>query len=333
MNLTVGKSNSGNLSLGSVNPGNVSLGESPTYYASPGGTSPGAVATFSTNRPGSDVGGASAPYGGSVVPQLNQAAIDNTQRAIDQLPGLLQAALMAEKTRYGNATRGFNDQEAGQRKTFDQSTTTNQQNYDSNYMDAIRAGIHGLGGLFNILRGTGAAGGTAEDMVRDTVGGVTSGDIRMGADTRDANQTELDTVLSNFLTDLKGKRQEAADTFENNQRAINRDSQTQLQDLYGKMAGYYGDAQRTAEATDWMNRAGDLTPKIAANSKTQVSRYDTAPVAVQAPQLTAFADPSQPDIGVAPQDGQVGSGIFTMNRRSDRERRDTQTPVALPAGV
>lgn len=273
-----------------------------------------------------------APSGAAALPALNQAAINNTQRAIDEIPGLLEAALAAEATRRQNALRGFNDQEASQRKTYDGSTTTNQQNYDANYMDSIRAGVRGLGGLFNILRGTGAAGGTAEDMVRDTVGGVTSSDIRAGADTRDANQTELDTVLSNFLTELKGKRQAAEDTFENNQRAMRRDSQTQLQDLYGKMAGFYGDGGRTAEATDWMNRAGSLTPSIAQNSRTQQSAYDTTPVAVQAPELTAFADPSQPNVAVAPQNGQVGSGIFTMSKR-DKDQRENPTPIALPAGA
>lgn len=278
--------------------------------------------------------GAGAPGGGgSVLPALNEAAIRNTQRAIDEIPGLLEAALAAERTRRANALAGFNAQEKQQRGVYDKSTVTNQQNYDSNYMDSIRAGIGGLSGLMNILRGTGAAGGTAEDMVRDTVGGVTSSDIRAGAETRDANQTELDTVLSNFLTELKGKRQAAEDTFENNQRAIRRDSQTQLQDLYGKMAGYYGDAQRTAEAETWMNRAGDLTPKIAANSRTRQSRYDTTPVRVAAPQLTDFAAPSQPEVAVAPQDGQVGSGIFTMSRRPQEEREDNQVPVALPAGA
>lgn len=297
----------------------------------------------STPTGGGDGGGGSqvlgsgtgAPAGGgAVLPALNDAAIRNTQRAIDEIPGLLEAALAAENTRRANVLRTFEAQEGQQRKTYDGSTVTNQQNYDGNYMDSIRAGIGGLGGLMNILRGTGASGGTAEDIVRDTVGGVTSNDIRAGADTRNANQTELDTVLSNFLTELKGKRQQADDTFENNQRAMRRDSQTQLQDLYGKMAGYYGDAQRTNEATDWMNRAGELTPQIARNSRTQQSAYDTKPVQVAAPQLTDFAAPSQPDVAVAPRDGQVGSGIFTMSRRNDdRDRQENQVPVALPAGA
>lgn len=256
---------------------------------------------------------------GTVYPALNQAAVDNTQRTINEIPALLAAALATEGTRYQNSMNEFNVQEQGQRKTYDESTTTNQQNYDANFMDAIRAGVKGLGGLFNILRGTGAGGGSVEGDVRNIVGGITSNDIRTGADTQKENQVQLDNSLSGFLTELDRKRRMAEDTRVNNERAVRRDSNTQLQDLFGKMASYYGDAGRTGERDSFMARAGALTPDIARDSMTQLSPYDTAPVVVQAPKLTAFAAPSQPDAIAAPQDGQVGSGIFTM---TDRRRRE-----------
>lgn len=305
-------------------PGNYDLGVGvrPTGGGNPNPNPPG---------PGDDTQvkgtGTNAPSGVAALPALNQAAINNTQVAIDQLPALLQAALAAEQTRYGNTTRGFDTQQKQQQGQYDTSTTTNQQNYDANYMDSIRAGIKGLGNLFNLLRGTGAAGGTAQDQVQDVVGGVTAQDIRTGADTQKANQTSLDSALSNFLTELKGKRDLASDTFENNQRAIQRDNQTQLQDLYGKMAGYFSDGGRTADATNWMNKAGALTPNIAANSQSKQSTYDTTPVAVQAPTLSAFEAPSQPDVVSTPNNGQVGSGIFTMNRKKE------QQDLALPVGA
>lgn len=268
------------------------------------------------------------PTGGAAAPTLNTGAINNTQLAIDQIPGLLAAALEAEGRNYANTTSGFDEQQRQQQETYDKSTVTNQQNYDANFMDSIRAGIKGFGSLLNILRGSGAAGGTAEDNARGVVGSVTANDIRTGADTQQANQGQLDTALGAFMTDLRGKRQAAEDTFENNKRAITRDSNTQLQDLYSKMAGFYGEGGRTAEANDFMARAGALTPSIAENSKSAVSAYDRTPIAVQAPQLTAFSAPTQPDVAGIPQDGQVGSGIFTMKKKEQRN-----TPSALPLGV
>lgn len=277
-------------------------------------------------------GGGGAPAGsygggggGGAAPVLNEAAIRGTQATIRELPGLLAAALATEARRYQNAIAEFEAQEKQQRGVYDESTTTNQLNYDSNFMDSIRAGIKGLGGLMNILRGTGAAGGSVEGDVEDIVGGITSQDIRTGADTQKENQSALDTSLSTFLTELGGKRRENRDTLENNRRAIRRDSDTQLQDLYGKIAGYYGEADRNAEATDWMNRATRLTPRIARNSRTHLSKYDTTPIKVEAPKLTAFADPSQPDAISAPEDGQVGSGIFTIGER----RRKEPEPVGV----
>lgn len=266
---------------------------------------------------------------GTTSPALNTGAVANTQGSIDQIPGLLQAALAAEDQTHTNSNNTFNAQETAQNASHDAGTVTNQQNYDANTMASVRSGIQGLGGLLALLRGSGAAGGTAEDQVKDVVGGQTSDDIRSGSDTQKANQTSLDSALSTFLTDLKGKRQANDDTYTNNLRSINRDSETQLQDLYSKMAGYYSDAGRTAEANDFTGRAGALTPQIAGNTKTQVSAYDTTPVAVQAPQVQAFAAPTQPNIVAAPSDGTIGSGIFTLNKRKD----DSVVPIAAAQGA
>jgi len=354
--LTVGVANPGTLSMGSVpagsragqvywtgtdgniylktNTGVSNLGSA--QQAQPWNLTLNGAQEIADPNPGGGGGGggaartAPAGGGGASFPELNRGAVNNTQLAIDQIPSLLAAALANEETSYGNTTAGFNSQEQAQRGTYDKSTETNQLNYDSNYMDSIRAGIKGFGNMLQILRGTGAAGGTAQDNVQDVVGGVTANDIRTGADTRNTNQGALDASLTSFLTELKGKRQMADDTRQNNIRAINRDSNTQLQDLYGKMAGFYGDAGQVAQRDDFMGRAGSLTRAIGDNSKAVVSRYDTTPVAVAAPQLTAFAAPAAPDVAAVPQDGQVGSGIFTMGRK----RTDQVTvPTAAPVGV
>ncbi len=320
-------------SRGTQNVGQYLGGDANSYQAaSPTGQGTmrlGNATLIADPNPPQSVGSAPAAGGGggASAPVFNSAGAASTQRAIDQLPALLNAALAAEGTRYSNTVGGFNAAEGTQRKSYEDNTVTNQQNYDSNFMDSIRAGIHGLGGLMALLRGTGAGGGTAEDLARDTVGGVTANDIRTGADTQKENQGALDSSLSSFLTDLQQKRKAAEDTRVNNERAIRRDNATQLQDLFGKMAGFYGDVGNTAAANDWTNRAGALIPDIAANSATQVSPYDSSPVVVHAPNLTAFAPPTQPSVTTAP-NGQVGSGIFTI---SDPRRRKETTPASVGA--
>lgn len=272
-----------------------------------------------------------APGPSTTNAPLDQAAIDNTNSSIAQIPGLLQAALASENNKFANAQNAFNAQEAQQRGQYGTSSTTNQQNYDANFMDAIRAGIKGLHGLFQLLRGTGAAGGTADDQVRNVVGATTASDVGAGANTFKTNQDQLDQSLGQFLTELSGKRQAADDTHTNNVSAINRDSNSNLQDLYSKMAGFYGNAGDTAEANDWMAKAGALIPKIAQESKSVTSKFDTTPIVVHAPNLTAFAAPRQPAVATAPQDGQVGSGIFALAAPRDRKPDQTQVPSLVGA--
>ena len=94
-----------------------------------------------------------------------------------------------------------------------------------------------------------------------------------------------------------------------------------------KMASYYSDGGRNAEATSWMNRAGALTPDIARNSMAKQSSYDTTPVAVKAPELAAFSAPTQSNVEMAAPD-QVGAGIFTMNRKKEQQQ-DLPVPVGV----
>ena len=259
-------------------------------------------------------------------PVLDEAAVRGTQTTIDNMPALLADLLSQEQTKYTNSNNAFDAQEQTQRGSAEQSTTTNTQNYDSNMMDSVRAGAKGLGGLMQILRGTGAEG-----WARDPVGTQTSKDIRTGLDTRKQNQTAVDSALSSFLTELKGKKKQNDDLFENNKRAVQRESDTELQSLFGKMAGYYGDAEMAPQRQEWMSKADALTPSIFQNSRSQVSNYDSTPVSVKAPEITAFAGPSKQDIGYDQNGGQIGSGIFTMAKPNEERRRKDPNAATMGA--
>lgn len=303
-------------------------------YAESLNQGPGGVVATQIDNPGNPGGqtlGANINLSGSGTGKpLNQAGIDATKATIDQIPALLQAALDAEATTHANTIGNFDASQKVQQGQYDEGTITNQKNYDQTFMDSIRAGIKGLGGLMALLRGTGAGGGTAEDLARDAVGATTASDITGGATTQKENQGQLDSSLASFLSDLKQKRTAAEDTYANNQSAIRRDSNTQLQDLFGKIAGFYGDAGDQSNADAWTNKAAALTPDIAANSRTKVSPYDTSPVVVHAPNLTAFNAPTQPSVVAPPSDGQVGTGIFTMD---PRKKQSVTTPSLVPVGA
>lgn len=237
---------------------------------------------------------------------LNNAAIANTNKSLALLPDILAHALAANDQSFQNAQHGFDVQEQQQRGQYNDGTTTNQNNYDANTMASLRAGAQGLGGLLSILRGTGVEG-WANNVVRDT----TNSDIRNGADTRQQNQTALDTSLSSFLSDLADKRHSNEVTHQNNEFASRKDNATQLQDLYTKMAQYYADNGDNATATDFMNKAGDQSQAIARYGVAPVGKYDMSPVTVKAPEISAFAAPTQQSINYNGGDTGTG-GIFTI---------------------
>lgn len=250
--------------------------------------------------------GGTGGTGGTPTAALDTAAIANTQKSLDQLPGILSASLAAEQQKYQNAQHVFDAQEQQQRAQYDTGTTTNQQNYDSNFMAALRSGAMGLHGLLSILRGTGV-----EDWAKNAVRDTTNSDISTGLNTQKENQTSLDTSLSNFLTDLRGKRQENDTTFQNNQDAARLNQATQMQDLYEKMAKYYADAGDNANATKYLNMAGDQSASIAKYSVSPVGAYDTNRVAVQAAPISAFAGPTKQAVSYSP--GDTGTaGVFTI---------------------
>lgn len=259
------------------------------------------------SQPAPSSGGGGGGYTPPSNPPLNTGAIANTNASLAELPGILARAIEANNQEYQNAQSGFNAQETQQRGQYDKSTTQNQQNYDSNLMAALHAGAIGLRGLLSILRGTGAEG-WANQAVRDT----TNSDIQTGRDTQQSNQTSLDNSLSTFLTDLADKRHQNDVTHQNNEFAARESNATQMQDLYQKLAGYYASAGDTANANKFMAKAGSFTPQIAQYGTAPVSRYDTTPVAVQAPDITAFSGPTQQNVTATPSSGGAGNGIFSI---------------------
>jgi hypothetical protein len=255
--------------------------------------------------------------GGSPAQQvLNTAAIANTQRAIDELPRLLAEALARNQDEYEQAEQGFDAQEQQQRGQYDQGTVTNQQNYDANLMASIRAGIRGLSGLMSMLRGS---RGTAQDEARRVVSDVTSDDIRAGAETQKANQSALDNSLSTFLTALQEKRGRNKQALLDNESAIRRGNAAEAQKLNEKMAELYASGGDNTRAAEFLARAGEQTPLIAQYSNTPLVKYDTSPINVTAPELTAFRGATQPEVvNPAGERGQIGAGIFTL---SDARKR------------
>lgn len=259
------------------------------------------------------------PSGPTHAP-LNQAQVDATNKTLGSLGQILAEALSNARTGYQNRQNQLNAQETSQRKTYDESTLKNQQNYDANLGASIRAGSKGLSGLMSALRGGGGAGNDyARNWVQDTVADTTANDIREGYNTFDENRRATDSALSTFLTDLEGKRRENEDTYENNQRAARLYDAQQKQSLYQKLADLYGDAGNAGENARYLGLAGGEAGNIAQNMGAKVSAYSSAPIEVKSPDMAAFAAPETQAMSAS--ENSRGSGIFSMldPRRREKE--------------
>lgn len=270
--------------------------------------------------------GSSAPSvnggggGGKVYDPLNQGAVDATNASLASLDTILANALLAAQTGYDNANKLMGEQEQSQRKSYDEGSLSNMQNYDANLGASLRAGRTGLSGLMAALRGGGGSGNDfARNWVQNTVADTASNDIREGYNTFDENRRGLDSSLSTFLTDLGRKKQENEDALSNNRRAANLYDAQQRQSLNQTLSDLYGGAGMFDQASDFMGRAGGQAGRIAENSGAKVSAYNTAPVEVQSPDITAFATPEKQAMAASPDRG--NSGIFSMldPRRRERE--------------
>lgn len=274
------------------------------------------------NPSGNVPSSSTAPSGGSgrVYDPLNQGAVDATNASLASLDTILANALANAQRGYKNAVGTMNQQEQSQRKSYDEGTLSNMQNYDANLGASLRAGRSGLSGLMAALRGGGGAGNDfARDWVQNTVADTAANDIREGYNTFDENKRGLDTTLSTFLTELGRKRQENEDTLVNNRRAANLYDAQQKQSLNQTLSELYGKAGMFDQASDFMGRAGSQAGRIAENSGARVSAYNTKPVEVESPDITAFAAPEERSMTASPD--RTSSGIFSIldPRRRERE--------------
>lgn len=276
----------------------------------------------SSTAPGGYVGGSGGGGGGGrVYDPLNQGAVNATNASIAGLDTILAQALASAQTGYDNARNLMNQQERSQRKSYDEGTLSNMQNYDANLGASLRAGRSGLSGLMAALRGGGGAGNDfARNWVQNTVADTTSNDIREGYNTFDENRRGLDSSLSTFLTELGRRRQENEDTLVNNRRAANLYDAQQRQSLNQTLSDLYGKAGMFDQASDFMGRAGGQAGRIAENSGARVSAYNTAPVEVKAADITAFSSPEKQAMTASPD--RTSSGIFSIldPRRREREQ-------------
>lgn len=256
----------------------------------------------------------------------SQAALGNTQKAIDSLGTELQ-------TGYGNidaetgAIRSRYDREAATNEAdYNDQTVSNNQSLLKNKQNSLQAAAQGARGLRGTLASIGALGGDGIKLANRAVTTAANQDVGQATETAAGNSQTLDKAIGRFREEDRDRRNELDTQARNNRTALEGRVEAKRQSYYQKMADLFGDLGNGGEAANYLNRAGDLNNTIA--SKTAVA---AAPIASRGAAFTpgSLADylAGAGDMTVSTAEGDM-TGMGTtpssiLAGRKDEKRRQT----------
>lgn len=225
-----------------------------------------------TGGPGADANGnvaqvAPAAPSGPAKPQLNQAAVDATYKAVDSLG-------VEQDTGYRNIDDSYNslvsryNKEAGQNEAdFQEQTESNTNSLTKNKQNALVAAAQGRRGLRGTLSALGALSGDGGVLADRAVTTAANQDIGEAADTFAGNAQTLDKSIKKARDDDADRRAEAETTRTNQRTALEGSIASKRQNYFQKLAEIFGQADQTGAANDWLGKAGGLNNEIASKSR------------------------------------------------------------------
>lgn len=256
---------------------------------------------------------------------LNQAAIDNTQKAISSLDDELNVGYGNIDADYNKVTSGYDVERGNTRKDYEEQGVTNTNNLQRNKQNALVSGAQGLRGLRGVLGSIGALSGDGGVLANRAVTSEVNQDIGGATDTASGNAKTLDKAWGRFDEEDERRRQEAADAKINNRTALEGGVESKRQNFFQKIAELYGEVGDTGAATEWLNRAGDLNSVIAAKGgrvSTPIAAKSAAFTPGELENYLAGANDMTVDVrqGGAPAVGGPNT-LLAGGRREEDERR------------
>ncbi len=213
----------------------------------------------------------SAPSGGSAGPEpkvLNQAAVNATDQAINSLGTEQDTGYRNIDDSFNSLLSRYNKESAQNEQDYTDQTESNTNSLTKNKQNALVAAAQGRRGLRGTLASLGALSGDGGVLADRAVTSGANQDIGEAADTFAGNAQTLDKAVGRFREEDKDRRAEAETTRTNQRTSLEGQIAAKRQNYFQKMAELYAGADRTAEANDWLGKAGGLNNEIA--SKTRV---------------------------------------------------------------
>lgn len=212
---------------------------------------------------------------GPAKPQLNQAAVDATYKAVDSLGVEQDTGYRNIDDSFNSLISRYNKESAANEADYNEQTETNTGNLQKNKQNALIAAAQGRRGLRGTLAALGALSGDGGVLADRAVTTAANQDIGEAADTFATNAQGLDKAIKKSREEDADRRAEAQTTRNNQRTALEGSIAAKRQNYFQKLAEIFGQADQEGAANGWLQRAGDLNNEIA--SKTRVASTAFAP--------------------------------------------------------
>lgn len=269
---------------------------------------------------GASTSGASKPEPAKV---LNQAAVDNTNKAIDSLSTEEQVGRQNIADDYGRVIDSYDSEFATNKADYDEGIVTNNQNREKGRQNALVAAAQGLRGLRGVLGSIGALSGDGSFLANRAVTAEANQDIGGVDETAATNARGLDKSWGRFKEEDKQRRADAQTSRDNSITALEGSIASKKQGFFQKLAELFGDVDNTGKASEYLNKAGDLNTTIAQKGRVKASPITRKGAAYSPAELETYLA-GVGDMTVDVQNGGVGAGGPTAvlaGQGNDDERK------------
>lgn len=262
---------------------------------------------------------------GAASPVLNQAAIDNTNKAIGSLGTEAEIGSRNIDDSFNSIIGKYNRDTQKNEGEYGEQTVTNNQNLQKNKQNSLLAAAQGSRGLRGTLASIGALSGDGVKLANQAVTTGANQDIGEAVDTATTNQATLDKAIGNYRDEDRDRRAEAETQRANQKTALEGSIAGKRQSYYQKLAEIFNEGGNKGEAANYLNRAGDLNTEIASKSRVAATPFAERSAAFTPGELADYlAGAGDMTVDVA-EGGMGGEGSTIIAGRKDRKKEQMVT--------
>jgi hypothetical protein len=262
-------------------------------------------------------GGGSAGAPAPVRP--SEAQLSPLYSSLESLDEILGNKNEQSRDEYGRAVKGYNEQDALDKRAHGQNVFQNENTFTSNNQAALLNAANASSGLRGVLSSLGALAGSGKNIVQKLVGLAANSDSGAARNTFETNATNVGQAWEQAEREQRQRREDAQATLSNNLQNNRANVLTSRQSIYEKLANIFGDD--FSEGKTYASKAAGLTDDIARTTRASVAPYQKASRLFSPAKLQEYLAGTQNlnvDTSGGAAEAPINSPVYTANRRKDQ---------------